>query len=516
MAGARRKNMILSSFSLPTDFEDRLRSHPIFEIENIYRAYLNCRKRKRNTVNAMRFEINMEENILNLRKELISGSYTPGRSIAFLVEKPKKREIFAADFRDRIVHHLLVEHLEKYWEKRFISDSYSCRRQKGTHAAVDKLHSYMMKSSFNNTQNSWYLQLDIKGYFTTMNKNVLFDILSAKESDPVILWLTHKILSGSPVDNCLLRGASLNDFMVLPDHKTLFKTNPDCGLPIGNLTSQFFANVYLDILDQYVKHDLKCKHYLRYCDDFILLSNRRDYLETCEVSISEFLRKRLQLDLNPKRKLAKISSGVNFLGYIIKPKYRLVRKRVIGNLYDKLYYAEEQLINEGLNLSSSSYSLFPWNPSLIEKLFQQLNSYLAHFNKASNYKIICRLLEKFRWLTEYFSFFQGISRKIINISLILPKQPLFDRYFQQVKWFGNILQSVFFVQIGSFWDIWDSTKSGILTHLLKVDNASKSDMIHFMQQKRARIAIITETGDDSVKIKSRNLAFRMSPNIINI
>ena len=510
--------MILSSFSLPTDFEERLTLHPLFEIENIYRAYLNCRKRKRNTVNAMRFEMNMEKNMLNLRQELISGSYTPGRSIAFLVEKPKKREIFAADFSDRIVHHLLVEHFEKYWERRFISDSYSCRRQKGTHAAVDKLHSYMMKSSANKTRDVWFLQLDIKGYFTTMNKNVLFDILSTKESDQVILWLTHKILSGSPVDNCLLRGASLDDFMVLPEHKTLFKTNVDCGLPIGNLTSQFFANVYLDILDQYVKHDLKCKYYLRYCDDFILLSDRRDYLETCEISISDFLKKRLQLDLNPKRKLAKISSGVNFLGYIVKPKYRLVRKRVIGNLYDKLYYAEEQLINEGLNLSSSSYSLFPWNQPLIEKLHQQLNSYIAHFNKASNYKIICRLLERFRWLTEYFSFFQTISKtqKIVNIRLRFPKQPLFDRYFQQVKWFGNILQSVFFVQIGSFWDIWDSTKPRVLTHFMKISNEFKYEMIHCMQLRKVPIGIIREIGDASTRIKDRNLMFRMSPNTINI
>ena len=206
------------------------------------------------TANTMLFEQDREEHLLALREELMSGTYSPSRSIAFMVEKTKRREIFAANFRDRVVHHILVEHLEKYWEPRFINDSYACRKGKGTHNAVDRLRSFSLKVTANDTRKAWYLQLDVRGFFVTLNRNVLYERLAAKEKDPAVLWLIQKILFTKTTENCRFKGAGLKYFMRLPPHKTLFRTHPDCGLPIGNLTSQFFSNVYLDALDQFAKH----------------------------------------------------------------------------------------------------------------------------------------------------------------------------------------------------------------------------------------------------------------------
>lgn len=141
------------------------KNHPLFSLENIYRAYRRCRRRKRGTVNAMKFEQNLEENIVALHEELTSGTYRPGRSVAFLLQKPKRREIFAADFKDRVVHHLLVGYLEPGWERRFIYDSYACRQGKGTHKGVERLQAFTRKVTANGTRRAWYLQLDIRGFF---------------------------------------------------------------------------------------------------------------------------------------------------------------------------------------------------------------------------------------------------------------------------------------------------------------------------------------------------------------
>lgn len=148
--------------------------HPMFRMESVYRAYLRCRRHKRGTVNAMRFEQNLEENLVGLHEELSAGTYRPGKSVAFLVEKPKRREIFAADFRDRVVHHLLVGNLELEWERRFIHDSYACRKRKGTHAGVERLRSFARQVTANGTRRAWYLQLDVRGYFITLDRNILF------------------------------------------------------------------------------------------------------------------------------------------------------------------------------------------------------------------------------------------------------------------------------------------------------------------------------------------------------
>ncbi len=201
-------------------------NHPLFTLANLYRAYRQCRRRKRGTCNALLFEQRLEENLLDLHKELIEGSYTPGRSIAFLVEKPKRREIFAADFRDRVVHHLLVGHLEPFWERRFIHDSYACRKGKGTLAGVDRLQQFLRKATANDTRPAWYLQLDVRGFFMAIDRHRLYRRLITRERNSAIRGLIHTVLFHEPAENCLLRGANRAAFETLPAHKTLFKAAP--------------------------------------------------------------------------------------------------------------------------------------------------------------------------------------------------------------------------------------------------------------------------------------------------
>jgi hypothetical protein len=350
----------------------------------------------------LRFEANLEENLVALHEELSSGTYRPGRSVAFLVEKPKRREIFAADFRDRVVHHVLVGHLEPEWERRFIHDSYACREGKGTHAGVERLRTFLRQATANGTRPAWYLQLDVRGFFITLNRDILFERIAAKERDPAVLWLARLLIFHEPTGDCLLRGARRSDFERLPEHKTLFKAAPGCGLPIGNLTSQFFANVYLDALDQFVKHTLRARHYVRYCDDLVLVSPDRSELERWEERIEGFVRERLALGLNSRRKLRPVADGIDFLGYVVRPGYLLVRNRVVSALRSRLIETEAELTALGMAEHADGHSVFVWPAGLIEQTRAWLNSYLGHLRQAACFRLVRALRERFAWLDEFF------------------------------------------------------------------------------------------------------------------
>ena len=194
-----------------------------------------------------------------------------------------------------IVHHVLIERLEAIFDPIFIYDSYACRKGKGVHAAVKRLHLFIRNLAGKNLP-LYYLQLDIKNFFINIDKNILYGLLRQKLRHKDLLWLAHKIIFYNHSQGYIIKG---NPLLVakLPVHKSLLQTNGKCGLPIGNLSSQFFANLYLNELDQYVKHGLKCNHYLRYCDDFILLDNNLDRLAEFKTMISKFLEEKLHLIL---------------------------------------------------------------------------------------------------------------------------------------------------------------------------------------------------------------------------
>ena len=350
---------------------DSVLQNDIFSYRNIYRCYLDCRRKKRNTFNALHFEINAEENILKLERQLKEHIYRPSRSILFAARKPKLREIFAADFKDRIVHHILVRELEKIWEPVFIHDSYACRYGKGTHKAVIRLQKFLRQISRNGTARAYYIQLDIQSFFTSIDKGILFAFLKKKITDGNTLWLLETVLFWDCTKEYIRKGAK-ELLSNIPFSKSLFNKGNKRGLPIGNLTSQFFANIYLNELDQFIKHNLKAKYYIRYVDDFILLNLEKEKLiEWCN-AIENFLIMKLNLKLHPKRRhLQPISNGVDFLGYIVRKDYILVRRRVINNLRTKLRYFKGSA----------------------EELRALISSYLGHFKYANTFFLIKKILK---------------------------------------------------------------------------------------------------------------------------
>jgi len=369
-------------------------SNKDFSLDEILKAYLSCRKNKRNTINQIKFEINLEENLYSLYKSLNNGSYYPGRSICFVVTYPKLREIFAADFKDRIVHHLLVSRIEPYFEKRFIYDSYACRVNKGVHKAIARLTSF-------SKVNKYYLQIDIKSFFSNIDKNILYSIIAGEGGNSKIIFLNKStkdllkiIIFYDPTKNYCIKGDK-DLLQKIPFDKSLFYTPKDKGLPIGNLTSQFFANVYLNQIDQYIKRTLKVKYYIRYVDDLILLSNDKNKLLKWKEDINNYLINNLKLELNKnKDKLGSVENGINFLGYIVRPNYTLSRKRVVSNLKNKLYF-----FNKGYLLSSNNQKqiALPLSKNLtngeLDKILATINSYYGHFRHANTYRLRRNLYE---------------------------------------------------------------------------------------------------------------------------
>ena len=284
--------------------------------DNLQNAYKKARKGKAKKEYVLKFEENLQGELELLQKELMSQSYKPQSLKKFIVRDPKTRTIHASAFRDRIVHHAVVNILEPIFEKVFISDSYASRRNKGTHPAVQRFIIFMRKVSRNGTtikrktytKNSiegYILKADIKHYFETVDHTTLLAILRRKIDDEQLLSLVKIILNNfdAPIK--------------------------DKGMPLGNFTSQFFANVYLNELDYFVKHHLRARYYIRYVDDFVILHRSRRTLKQYHERIIRYL-SCLQLQLHPdKSKITSLRNGVTFLGYRIFYHYKLLRKRNI-------------------------------------------------------------------------------------------------------------------------------------------------------------------------------------------
>ena len=349
----------------------------VFSYEKLYKAYLDCRKNKRNTESALEFEWNLEENLYELHKEIRSKSYQPGKSNCFVCKEPTPREIFAAEFRDRVVHHLLVREIEDCGEKVFIHDSYSCRPGKGTHAAVERLSEFCRKVTNNYSQRAYCLQMDISGFFMNINHDILFAafkklVVKQKRSHDWkrgLLWLGRKIIYHKPTKNYQKKG-DLSLFNMIPSRKSLFSTDKNKGLPIGNYSSQFFSNLYLNQLDQFVKRELERDYYIRYVDDFLILSNDKKSLKRDSKKIERFLDNFLDTTINKnKTKLRKVKEGVDFLGYFLKPHYKLARKRTVKALKGKLFEFRKSE-----------------EPDLKE-ILATVNSYFGHFRHADTLRL---------------------------------------------------------------------------------------------------------------------------------
>jgi RNA-directed DNA polymerase len=372
----------------------------IIPLVNLFKAYYSCRKNKRNTINALAFELNLEENLIALKTEIESGSYKPSSSIAFIVDKPVKREIFAASFRDRVVHHFLIQKMNAVFEPHFIYDSYACRKAKGTHFGIKRIDSFIRKCSKNYTQDCYVLKLDIKGFFMHINKAILYDkietLFTAKYNGAdkkLYLNLCKTILFNEPVENAIIKGKRSN-WDDLPKDKSLFSAKRGYGLPIGNLTSQVFANVYMSSFDHFIKHQLGIKYYGRYVDDFILVDSNKTYLKGLIPVIASFLKKELHLKLHPKKiYLQHYSKGISYIGGFIKPNRNYVSKRTKGNFYDAIHY-QNKLLEHTINPNNAEKQLF----------LSSMNSYLGILGHYTSYKLrklyVSERLSK-KWLTHF-------------------------------------------------------------------------------------------------------------------
>jgi retron-type reverse transcriptase len=327
---------------LSHSFED------IVSLENLLEAWKEFLRGKRNKKDVQEFSLNLMDNIFSLHSDLLNHTYNHGDYQAFNINDPKPRNIHKAIVRDRLLHHAIYRILYPFFDKTFIADSYSCRIDKGTHKAINKFREYSHIVSKNNTQTCWILKCDIRKFFANIDHKILLDILVEYIPDKNIIWLLEEVISS-------------------------FNASPNVGLPLGNLTSQLFVNIYMNEFDQFAKHKLKAKYYIRYADDVVFLSEDKYLLKKQIELIREFLFKRLKLELHPdKIYLKTLSSGVDFLGMVNFPKHRILRTATKRRMFRKLGKKREYLLD---NLISE------------ESFNQSLQSYLGILKHCNGHKI---------------------------------------------------------------------------------------------------------------------------------
>ena len=355
-------------------------------LADLYQAYYDARRHKRHKPYQLRFEAHLEDNLQNLCEALYSRTYKPFPSTCFIITDPKKREVFAADFRDRIVHHLYYNYTHELYERTFIYDSYSCIRERGTHFGISRLEQHIRQESQHYTVPCYVMKMDISGYFMHINRQRLLGIcLATLERMSVhrilkhvpttwqevldmdfVRYLTHEIVLLNPIKDCRLHGSE-EEWADLPQSKSLFHSPAGCGLPIGNLTSQLFSNVYLNVLDQYVKRNLKCRHYGRYVDDFYVVSADREHLLVVAERVKQMLAARLDLAINDgKTKIVTTWHGVEFLGAYVKPYRQYASRPMVSRMREKLRH-------------------LPWENR--EKVMASLQSYEGLLSHGRNYRL---------------------------------------------------------------------------------------------------------------------------------
>ncbi len=291
--------------------------------QNLLLAYQKASKGKRSRCDVALFEYNLEAEILQLQGELRERSYRPGPYASFHIHEPKRRLISAAPFRDRVVHHALCNIIEPDFERSFVADSFANRLGKGTHRALDQAQRY-------SRCHRYVLQLDVRQFFPSIDHAILFQALSRKITDPDILWLIERILaSGHAVFDKEYR-------MVYFTGDDLFAVNRPRGLPIGNLTSQFWANVYLNGLDHFVKRELRCPGYVRYVDDLLLFGNDKADLWNWKERLEQRFAS-LRLTIHPGAHPRLVSEGIPFLGFMVFPDKRRLKRRKGINFQRRLH-----------------------------------------------------------------------------------------------------------------------------------------------------------------------------------
>lgn len=319
----------------------------LISIENLFQAWEEFKKGKRNKRDVQILERHLENNIFDLHSRLENKTYKHGTYEDFYVNDPKRRHIHKSNATDRVLHHLLYKQLYQVFDKTFIFDSYSCRKGKGTHKAVKRLEKLAGIVSRNYKRECWALKCDVKKFFDSIDHNVL-------------KGLVRKIVKDQDINRLI-------DEVIDSFHS---EAGVGKGIPLGNLTSQIFANIYLNVLDQFIKHTLKVKYYLRYADDSIILDTDIEKLNSYLVSIRNFLLGNLKLELHPNKIIVRrLKWGVDFCGYIVLPHYILPRTKTKKRILKKIY--KEKVTD------------------------QAIQSYLGYFSHAKSFKLSQELKNSF-------------------------------------------------------------------------------------------------------------------------
>lgn len=371
----------------------RINRHSYFEYNEIMGACNECERNKSNTANAILFSMDKMTNLMLLLEEINNGTYEIGKSIAFVATYPKYREVFAADFRDRIVHHLVIRELMPYLEAEFIANAFACREGKGVFYGIKALAHDIEECSCGYTRDAWVLKMDFRAFFMSIEKVLLKDCVLnfIKEKYPenrkkgLLLKLCEQIIMHHPERNCEKRG-DVSLWNNIPDEKTLFVVGDTKGLPIGNLPSQIFETLFMTAFDKYATEELGFKYYGRYVDDFYIVCEDKERLKRAIPLMEKFAREKLHLTLHHgKRYLQHYSKGVMFIGGYVKPGRILPSKRLIDSFEYKIrvFYSEpseEKL--ENMVACVNSYLGF----------LRQFNAYRIRKNILKNNVHICRWL----------------------------------------------------------------------------------------------------------------------------
>lgn len=314
--------------------------------ENLYKASIKASKRKRWKENALLFNSNLEENILKLQYELISGKYQPGEYHQFKIYEPKERIISAAPYKDRVVHHAITNIIEPIWESRFYYHSYACRIGKGTHRAIDKCQEYLRK-------NRYILKCDIKKFFPSIDHLILKNSLKKRIADERLLKIINMIIDSHETD-------IENSIEYFPDDDLFSPLERKKGIPIGNLTSQYFANIYLHELDKWFKFNKGVACYIRYMDDFIIFHDSKQYLKELKEELKKFLY-HLRLILHDKKQqIFPSKNGVLFLGFHIYREKRRLNKENIRRFFQRMKVNQNKFKDGDIDLEKIRQSIVSW------------------------------------------------------------------------------------------------------------------------------------------------------------
>lgn len=354
----------------------------VVDYDNLYRAYLNARLCKRYRYEVLNFSAHLEDNLVKLQKELIERTYTLGKYREFYIYEPKKRLIMAQPFKDRVVQWAIYQVLNPVFAQGYITDSYACIKERGTHKAVKRLH-YWLRQVGKKPEKYYFLKLDISKYFYRIDHDVLMGILKRKIRDDDMIFLLDKIVNSSETNFGLPPGKS-------PGEVKRSDRVSEKGMPVGNLSSQMFANLYLNELDQYCKRTLGIHFYVRYMDDVIILHQDKDQLHEWKRIIDTFLKENLQLDLNEKTCIRPITLGVEFCGY------------KIWNTHIKLRKSTALKMKRNLKKLQKEYAA---GEVTVEEAKQTISSYLGILKHCDSYSLKRTIFGEYGSSEEYEGWF---------------------------------------------------------------------------------------------------------------